>query len=75
LKLAPKASAQNPSKPNINLKYLDTILLYGPDGQPTTSLDADATGNFSYHGFPGMPVATYSGEDTAEKVRAGAESL
>ncbi|KAJ5549158.1 secreted protein [Penicillium frequentans] len=62
LKLAPKASAKNPSKPNVNLKYLDTILLYGPDGQPTTSLDADATGNFSYHGFPGMPVATYTGD-------------
>ncbi|KAJ5652055.1 secreted protein [Penicillium longicatenatum] len=62
LKLAPKASAQNPSKPNLNLNYLDTILLYGPDGQPTTGLDADVAGSFSYPGFPEMPVATYTGD-------------
>ena len=31
-KLAPGASAENPSKPNLQLKYLDTILLTGPDG-------------------------------------------
>ena len=42
LKLAPNASAQNPSKPNLRLKYLDSILLHGPDGQPVTSLDASS---------------------------------
>lgn len=62
LKLAPNASAQNPSNPNIRLNYLDTILLTGPDGEPTTGLDADVTGNASYPGFPPLPVATYTGD-------------
>lgn len=62
LKLAPDASAENPSKPNLQLKYLDTILLTGPDGQPTTGLDADSNGHASYPGFPPLPVATYQGD-------------
>lgn len=61
LKLAPHASVKNPSDPNIRLEYLDTILLTGPDGEPTTGLDADITGYGSYHGFPPLPVATYTG--------------
>ena len=44
------------------MKYLDTILLTGPDGQPTTGLDADALGAASYPGFPPLPVATYTGD-------------
>ena len=44
------------------MTYLDTILLTGPDGTPCTGLDADATGNISYPGFPPLPVATYSGD-------------
>ncbi|EPS26785.1 hypothetical protein PDE_01724 [Penicillium oxalicum 114-2] len=62
LKLAHKASARHPSEPNLRLKYLDTILLTGPDGQPTTGLDADALGAASYPGFPPLPVATYTGD-------------
>ncbi|CAI7677983.1 unnamed protein product [Penicillium pancosmium] len=61
LRLASNASASNPSTPNIRLKYEDTILLTGPDGEPTTGLDADATGHASYPGFPPLPVATYKG--------------
>ncbi|KAJ5459999.1 uncharacterized protein N7458_001551 [Penicillium daleae] len=61
-KLAPHASAKNPSGPNLHLKYLDTVLLTGPDGNPTTGLDADATGNASYPGFPPLPAATYIGD-------------
>ncbi|KAE8153993.1 esterase-like activity of phytase-domain-containing protein [Aspergillus avenaceus] len=60
--LARNASARNPSEPNLRLKYLDTILLTGPDGQPTTGLDADATGYASYPGYPPLPVATYEGD-------------
>jgi len=61
LKLARNASVKNPSDPNIRLEYLDTVLLTGPDGEPTTSLDADVTGYDSYPGFPPLPVATYTG--------------
>lgn len=50
----------NPSPPNLQITYLDTILLYGPDGTPTTGLDADVTGYITYPGFPILPVATYT---------------
>ncbi|KAJ5110377.1 hypothetical protein N7532_000912 [Penicillium argentinense] len=60
--LAPDASGSHPSPPNMNLTYLDSVLLTGPDGVPTTSLDADATGFISYDGFPPLPRATYDGD-------------
>ncbi|EER25814.1 hypothetical protein CPC735_042580 [Coccidioides posadasii C735 delta SOWgp] len=62
LTLAPTASAENPSKPNLQIKYLDTILLTGPDGTPTTGIDADATGFISFPGFPPLPGATINGD-------------
>ncbi|KAH8426831.1 esterase-like/phytase family protein [Aspergillus melleus] len=62
LHLAPNASAQHPSKPNLGLKYLDTILLTDPKGEPLTGLDADVTGSAAYSGFPPLPVATYEGD-------------
>lgn len=37
-------------------------MFYGPDGTPTTGLDADGTGHLSYPGFPDLPVATYQGD-------------
>lgn len=46
----------------MKLQYLDTILLTGPDGTPTTSIDPDATGYITYPGFPILPVATYPGD-------------
>ena len=52
----------NPSAPNLQIKYEDTILLFGPDGTPTTGLDADITGYITYPGFPILPVATYTGD-------------
>ncbi|KAL2865850.1 esterase-like/phytase family protein [Aspergillus lucknowensis] len=61
LKLAPNASAKNPSKPNLDLTYLDTILLRDPHGVPLTGLDPDFTGHASYRGFPPLPAATYIG--------------
>ncbi|KAJ6067104.1 uncharacterized protein N7446_004141 [Penicillium canescens] len=61
LKLAPNATSKHPSPPNINLKYLDTILLTDPTGAPTTGLDADITGHASFPGFPPLPASTYSG--------------
>ena len=40
-----------------------TILLTGPDGTPTTGLDANILGPYlSYPGFPRVPAATYSGD-------------
>lgn len=52
------ATVAKPALPNVQLKYLDTILLTGPDGTPTTGLDADPSGHLSYDGFPDLPVAT-----------------
>lgn len=59
---APGATAENPTAPNLVLDYRDTIRFSGPDGQPCTGLDADATGFLSYPGFPDLPVATYTGD-------------
>ena len=56
------ATKEKPASPNFHLKYLDTLLLTGPDGNPTTGLDADPTGHASYPGFPDLPVATYTGD-------------
>ncbi|KAJ5766929.1 uncharacterized protein N7511_004545 [Penicillium nucicola] len=61
LKLAPQASPNNPSPPNIKLTYLDTILLTDPTGAPTTGLDADIIGHARFPGFPPLPVSTYTG--------------
>ena len=58
----PGASVSSPASPNLQLTYQDTILFTGPDGTPTTGLDADITGSISYPGFPDMPVATYIGD-------------
>lgn len=46
----------------MQLTYLDTILFSGPDGTPTTGLDADTSGFLSYPGFPDLPVATFVGD-------------
>ncbi|KAL4926909.1 esterase-like/phytase family protein [Aspergillus undulatus] len=61
LSLAPHASARNPSKPNLDFEYLDTILLSDPMGTPVTGLDPDVTGNITYKGFPALPAATFEG--------------
>ena len=58
---APGATVSNPSPPNLQLSYVDTVLFTGPDGTPVTGLDADATGSITYPGFPILPVATYTG--------------
>jgi hypothetical protein len=52
------ATLEKPAQPNFQIKYLDTILLAGPDGTPVTGLDADPMGHLSYKGFPDLPVAT-----------------
>ena len=59
---APDATAWNPSPPNLQVTYQDTVLLTGPDGTPTTGLDADVSGSIRYPGFPILPVATYEGD-------------
>lgn len=57
----PGATVASPSPPNLQLQYLDTVLLTDPNGTPTTSIDPDATGNITFPGFPILPVATYPG--------------
>ncbi|QSZ32983.1 hypothetical protein DSL72_002567 [Monilinia vaccinii-corymbosi] len=56
------ATLANPSGSNLVFKYRDTVLFSGPDGTPTTGLDADGSGHLSYDGFPNLPVATYTGD-------------
>ena len=46
----PGATLANPSGPNLQIVYQDTILFTGPDGTPTT-----------YPGFPILPVSTFTG--------------
>lgn len=58
----PNATVANPSGPNLQFTYEDSILLTGPDGTPVTGLDADITGYITYPGFPILPVATYTGD-------------
>ncbi|KAI9847354.1 MAG: hypothetical protein M1837_002542 [Sclerophora amabilis] len=59
---APAATVENPSKPNIEIKYIDTIRFTAPDGTPCTGLDADIRGSISFPNFPDLPVATYTGD-------------
>jgi hypothetical protein len=59
---APSATVETPSPQNLFFYYKETIRFYGPDGTPTTGLDADATGFLTYPGFPELPVATYVGD-------------
>ncbi|KAH8811899.1 esterase-like activity of phytase-domain-containing protein [Xylogone sp. PMI_703] len=56
------ATVENPSGNNLFFTYKKTILLSGPDGTPTTGIDADPTGHISFPGFPDMPVATIRGD-------------
>ncbi|KAJ5949919.1 hypothetical protein N7454_001503 [Penicillium verhagenii] len=46
--LSLNGSGSDPSPPNIQMVYLDSILLTGPDGVPITSLDADVAG-YKHH--------------------------
>ena len=55
-------SKSKTAEPNLQLKYIDSVLLTGPDGTPTTGLDPDFTGSITYPGFPDLPVATYEGD-------------
>ncbi|KAL9607882.1 MAG: hypothetical protein Q9167_007245 [Letrouitia subvulpina] len=59
---ASNSSATATSSPNLRLKYLDSILLTDPRGQPTTGLDADPQGGLKYRGFPILPTADYTGD-------------
>ncbi|KAF2006922.1 hypothetical protein P154DRAFT_615026 [Amniculicola lignicola CBS 123094] len=69
------ATVANPSKPNFEFKYLDTILLTGPDGKPTTGLNADPTGHLSYNGFPDLPVVTYTGDGFGGSTGSGGKRI
>ena len=61
-KPAPGATASNPVSPNLEFNYVDTVLLTGPDGEPTTGLNADTDNYGEYPGYPKLPVATYEGD-------------
>ncbi|SMR50780.1 unnamed protein product [Zymoseptoria tritici ST99CH_1E4] len=60
---SPSSSSQNPSRPNIEFTYLDTILLTDPRGQPTVGLDGGLTGPYlDFPGFGELPSANYTGD-------------
>jgi hypothetical protein len=50
-----KATVAKPASPNLQLSYLDTLLLTGPDGTPLTGLDP--TDTITYPEFPKLPLA------------------
>lgn len=57
------STAKDPSAPNLQLKYLDTVAFTDPKGTPLTGLDPDATGPYlTFPGFPDLPSATYEGD-------------
>lgn len=59
----PSASASNPSEPNLELTYEDTIRFTDPEGNPVTGLDPDFTGPYlSFEGIGEVPSATYEGD-------------
>lgn len=57
------ATVSNPSGPNIDLKYLDTILFTDPKGTPTSGLDANIRGPYiKFPEFPfELPSVRYTG--------------
>ncbi|KAJ4424499.1 hypothetical protein N0V82_000823 [Gnomoniopsis sp. IMI 355080] len=71
LTLQPNATVDNPASPNLNFTYFDTILFSGPDGQPTTGLDATGSGGLSYDGFPLLPAATWRGDGFGDDLNNG----
>lgn len=78
----PNASVTNPSGPNLQFFYSNSILFYGPDGTtPTTGLDADGTGHYSFPGFPDLPISTYNGDGfgtpgaTMQRIPVDAEGI
>jgi hypothetical protein len=58
------ATVENPSAPNLELKYLDTILFTDPDGTPTSGLDASIRGPYlKSSSIPfDLPSVTYTGD-------------
>ncbi|KAK2607448.1 hypothetical protein N8I77_006118 [Diaporthe amygdali] len=70
----PNATADSPASLNLEFEYVDTILFSGPDGQPTTGLDADGSGGLEYEGFQLLPAATYSGDGFGADTTNGSTS-
>jgi hypothetical protein len=57
----PDATVGKPAKkPNVELKYLSSILLKDPKGEPCSGLDP--TGVASFNGLPDLPAANYTGD-------------
>lgn len=50
-----EATVAKPASSNLQISYLDTLLLAGPDGTPLTGLDP--TDTITYPGFPVLPLA------------------
>lgn len=62
LTLQPDANVDSPAAPNLDFTYLDTILFSGPDGQPTTGLDALSILTYETIADTPLPAATWRGD-------------
>jgi len=59
----PNATVEMPASPNLQFKYLDTVLFTDPSGTPVSGLDASAKGPYlTFPGFPDLPSTTYTGD-------------
>jgi len=69
----PDATVKNPASPNLELTYVDTILLNDPTGMPTSGLDPNIKTN--YLKFPGFdfdfPSVNYTGNGYGGKGSGG----
>ncbi|EMD60782.1 hypothetical protein COCSADRAFT_123843 [Bipolaris sorokiniana ND90Pr] len=65
-----EATVAKPASSNLQISYLDTLLLAGPDGTPLTGLDP--TDTITYPGFPVLPLAKYTGNGFGQAGPGGA---
>lgn len=57
------ATVANPGRQNLQFRYLDTVLLTDPRGQPVVGLDGGIRGPYlTFPGFPELPSANYTGD-------------
>ena len=72
---APHATLANPSGPDLQFRYIDTIRFTGPDRTPCTGLDADVTGSISHGGAKFQGDGFGGGGPGGRRIRIDSEGL